>query len=136
MTHTYLGFDFGTRRIGVAVGQDITKTAKPLTTLLAQSGEPNWSEIKQIIKQWSPAALIVGIPYHMDGSEQAITLLARAFAKQLTEKTGLVVHEMDERLSTLAARQNVFERGGFKELKGTAIDSVAAQVILEGWLRQ
>ena len=87
-----------------------------------------------MIKQWSPKALVVGIPYNMDGTEQSVTISARDFAQALGEKTGLMVHEVDERLSTVAAREAVFEQGGYKGLKGAAIDSVAAQVILESWM--
>ena len=134
VTHTYLGFDFGTKRIGIAVGQDVTKTAKPLKNINAKAGVPDWKEIIQLVRQWSPTALIVGIPYNMDGSEQATTLLARAFAKQLAHHTQLTVHEVDERLSTVAAREHVFERRGYKGLQETAMDAVAAQMILEGWM--
>jgi putative Holliday junction resolvase len=131
-----MGYDFGLRRIGVAVGQDITKTAKPIQTLLAKDGEPEWSQVLKQIKEWSPRALVVGIPYNMDGTEQSITLAARQFALLLHEKTNLVVHEMDERLSTVAAREEVFDAGGSKALRASQVDSVAAKVILEGWLRR
>ena len=129
-----MGFDFGTKRIGVAVGQDVTKTANPLKNIPVKAGIPLWKDIVQLIHQWSPTALVVGIPYNMDGSEQAMTHLAREFAQQLAHHTGLVVHEVDERLSTVAAREHVFKQQGFKGLQETAIDAVAAQVILEAWM--
>lgn len=134
MTNVYLGFDFGMKRIGVAVGQDITKTAKPLKTLHAVKGEPDWQEITQLIAQWSPAALIVGVPYNMDGTDQPVTVAARKFAEALGHKTGATIYEVDERLTTVAARASVFSEHGYKGLQDAQIDSVAAQLILQDWL--
>ena len=133
---TILGFDFGSKRIGVAVGQTITQSATPLKTLNANQGEPNWDEIKTIIQQWQVSELVVGLPLNMNGSEQAITHAARAFAKQLAERFKLPVHEIDERLSTVEAREQVFAAGGFKALKKKQIDGVAAVLILEQWMRE
>lgn len=131
---TLLCFDFGLRRIGVAVGQTVTRTTTPLVTLLANQGIPQWREVEQLIKTWRPDALIVGIPLNMDGTEQAITHAARAFANALSSHYALPVHGMDERLSTREARGQLFESGGYKKLKKTAVDSVAAQLILESWM--
>ena len=127
-----MGFDFGTKRIGVAIGQTITKTARPLETLAADTAL--WDNIHALIKRWQPEALVVGIPLNMDGTEQPITAQAKQFAKLLHERCQLPVYNMDERLSTVAAREHVFQKGGFKALKKTKIDSVAAQLILEHWL--
>lgn len=131
-----LGFDFGMKRIGVAVGQTVTKTARPLTMLKAQEGKPNLDELKKLIKVWQPAALIVGIPLNMDGTEQTITLHARTFAEMLRNVFTLPVHEMDERLTTKAARENLFAEGGFKALQNGQVDAVAAQLILQNWLNK
>jgi putative Holliday junction resolvase len=133
---TVLAFDFGLRRIGVAVGQTITRTAKPLPTLLAKNGEPDWREITRLIAEWRPEALVVGIPLNMDGTKQAITFEAEAFAKRLAEDYHLPVHGMDERLSTRDARERLFEAGGYKKLKNTPIDGIAAQLILESWFAE
>src|ERR1700744_1321649 len=100
----FLGFDFGYKRIGVAVGQQITCRAQPLTTLEARLGVPNWDEVQKIIKEWRPQALIVGLPTCIDDSEQYTTEAARVFAKQLTKRFDLTVHLVDERLSTVEAR--------------------------------
>jgi len=130
-----LGFDFGTKRIGVAVGQIITQTARPLDTIKANNGEPQWDSLNKLIKTWQPDALIVGIPLNMDGTEQFITQKARQFADQLAEHYQLPVHGVDERLTTKAAREYLFNEGGYKALQQGQVDSVAAQLILQTWLR-
>lgn len=131
---TLLGFDFGLKRIGVAVGQTITKTATPLKTLAAQSGVPEWEQVADIISQWHPDALVVGIPYNMDGSEYDLTQLARDFANELQKRYNLTVHHVDERLSTIEARQQIFDAGGYRKLQQAQVDNYAAKLILETWL--
>lgn len=136
LSQVLLGFDFGTRRIGVAIGQTITQTANPLTVLSAQDGIPRWDELTKILKTWQPDGLVVGIPLNMDGTEQSITLRARNFAQELAERFKLPVYEIDERLTSVAARERVFTDGGYKALKGAKIDAIAAQLILQNWLSQ
>jgi putative Holliday junction resolvase len=134
--NTLLGFDFGTKRIGVAVGQTVTGTARPLAVLNAKQGIPAWENVKALIDTWQPDALIVGIPLNMDGSEQPLTLAARRFAHALEKNFKLPVYGMDERLTSVDARARVFDEGGYKALKNASIDSVAAQLILQNWLAQ
>lgn len=129
-----LGFDFGTKRIGIAVGQMVTKTARPLTTLQAVNGVPSWNKLDKLIHIWQPDACIIGIPFNMDGTKQPVTEAARQFAKQLQERYQLPIYEMDERLSTQEARERLFAQGGYKALQNGQIDSVAAQLILQNWL--
>jgi len=129
-----VGFDFGMRRIGVAVGQAITKSANPLTTLPAKGGIPDWNSVTNLLQEWKPQALIVGIPLNMDGTDQPITEDAKNFAKELKKQFKLPVFGMDERLSTKDARERVFQAGGYKKLQSAEIDAVAAQLILENWL--
>lgn len=131
----YLGFDFGFRRIGVAVGQEITQTARPLTTIAAQQGEPEWGAIVKIMQQWRPNALIVGLPTCIDDTEQYTTDAARVFAQALQQRFSVPVHLVDERLSTREARAQLFAHGGYRKLQKSEIDSVAACVILEQWLQ-
>lgn len=133
---TFLGFDFGLKYIGVATGQTFTYTAQPLTTLIANQGIPQWDEVKKLIHNWRPNALVVGLPLNMDGSEQPLTHAAKKFAKQLEENFQLTVHLIDERLTSVAAREYLFEQGGYKALQKKAIDSMAAKFILETWLSQ
>ncbi len=130
-----LGFDFGLKRIGVAVGQTLTCSATPLDTLYAKNGVPEWNQIQKLIKEWQPTLLIVCIPLNMDDTEQAITHAAKQFAKELNTRFNLPISEVDERLSTKEARQQIFDAGGYKALKETPIDSIAAVIILEQWLR-
>ncbi|MGD9152864.1 MAG: Holliday junction resolvase RuvX [Gammaproteobacteria bacterium] len=134
---TLLGFDFGTKSIGVAVGQTITKSAKPLTVIKVKDDNLDWSKVTQLIDEWKPDALIVGLPLNMDGSEQAITQVVREFANDLQRKFNLPVHLVDERLTTVEARAKLFaEQGGYRALQKPAIDAMAAQLILESWMQQ
>lgn len=132
---TIIAFDFGTKRIGVAVGQTLTRTATPLPPLSAQNGVPNWQILKSLLKQWQPQALVVGLPLNMDGTEQPITRRARLFIEALRSQTNLPVYEMDERLSSVEARSRLFEEGGYAGLKKSSIDSFAAKLILEHWMQ-
>jgi len=130
----YLGFDFGFKRIGVAVGQRLTGSASPLPTIAAKQGIPEWSMLQKLITQWHPQALIVGLPTCINDEALYTTTAARRFAKQLRKQFSLPVHLVDERLSTVAAREQLFEQGGYRKLKSAQVDSVAACVILEQWL--
>ncbi len=131
---TVLAFDFGMKRIGVALGITLTNQARPLQTLQANQGVPDWRLVHALIKEWGVQELIVGIPTHLDDSEQFTTVAARQFAAQLEAETALPVHKVDERLTTVEARQQVFEEGGYKALKRSEIDSIAAKLILQHWL--
>ncbi len=130
----YFGFDFGYKRIGVAVGQSLTKSASPLITLAAKAGVPHWPEVAALIKQWRPIGLIVGLPTKIDGQEQYTTQAARNFAEQLSERFALPVHMVDERLTTVAAREELYAQGGYRKIQQSQVDSVAACIILEQWL--
>jgi putative Holliday junction resolvase len=129
---TLLGFDYGHKRIGVAVGQMLTRSATPLTTISARDQRPDWTAIGRLINEWTPDALVVGIPYHMDGSAHATSAAAQRFCRQLEGRYGLVVHPAEERLSSYIVESQL---GGKQEAKGD-IDALAAQVILQDWLQQ
>lgn len=131
-----IAFDFGMKRIGVAIGQTVTQTARPLDTIQAKEGEPNWNAMVKLIKNWLPDALVVGIPLNMDGTDQPITERARHFANILRERFQLPVHEMDERLTTKDAREQLFVQGGYKALQDGQVDRVAAQLILQNWFAE
>lgn len=131
-----LGFDFGMKRIGVAVGQTVTKTARPLGIIKAKDGIPQWDELNKYIKIWQPTALVVGIPLNMDGTEQLLTQFAKRFADSLKEHFNIPVYGMDERLTTKDAREQIFTKGGYKALQNGQVDSVAAQLILETWFQE
>lgn len=133
---TILAFDFGLKRMGVAVGQFITQSAKPLQALDANRGIPNWEKVDAYIKDWSPHALVVGIPTKMDGASLYVTAPAKQFAKKLEKRYSLPVHHADERLTTVEAREQLFQQGGYRRLQQSDIDSFAAKLILEGWFQQ
>ena len=117
---SYLAFDFGTRRVGVATGNALTGTASPLTTLSAQ-GDALLAAIAALIDSWRPDALVVGVPFHPDGAAHANTARARRFARALAARFGLPVHEVDERYTTTDAK-----RAGAADL-----DAAAAAIVLE-----
>ena len=135
---TFLAFDYGERRIGVAVGQSVTGTASPLSTVRVQDGEPDWASIEGIVAAWKPDGLVVGEPLHMDGRTQPMTRRARRFRHDLRSRFGLPVHAADERLTTVEARAELAERGAFRRpgaRRARELDHpVAARIILESWL--
>ena len=128
---TLLGFDFGRLRTGVAVGQSLTRTATALTTLEAKNNKQDWQAIDALVKEWQPDALVIGVPLHMDGSEQEMTGAARKFGRQLKARYNLPVHEADERLTSVEAEHNL---GSATDKQ--AIDQEAARLILQAWLEQ
>lgn len=133
---TLLAFDFGTRSIGVAIGQRITGTARPLAALKAQDGTPDWYLIARLLKEWQPETVIVGLPLNMDGTEQPLTARARNFANKIHGRFGVAITLHDERLSTVEARAGLFEHGGFRALDKGSVDSASAVVILESYFDQ
>lgn len=132
-----LGFDFGTRRIGVAAGSTLSGQAQALTALVCR-GAPDWQAIRRLVADWQPRALIVGLPLREDGSEQPITARARAFMAELHAAFGLPVHATDERFSSTEANARL--RGARatgsrrRRLQKGDTDAMAAQVIVETWL--
>lgn len=137
---TILAFDFGLRRVGVAVGVLPIGTSSPLSVVHSIRNEPDWQTIAGHLTDWNPDRLIVGLPYNMDGSEQEMTREAKHFAKQLEARFGLPVETVDERLSSMEAADTLREerRSGQRSrriAKGD-IDKRAAQIILQTWLNQ
>lgn len=129
---TVLAFDFGTRRIGVAVGSTILRAAQPLTTIVAERDADRFAAIAALLAQWQPQLLVVGIPLHADGAAHAMTARARKFARQLAGRFGLPVEPADERHTTALA-QSALDAAGAGRGGRDARDAVAAQLILQGW---
>jgi len=127
---TLLGFDYGTRKIGVAVGQSLTGTATPLTTLRLVKNQPDWRSIARLIQEWRPDALVVGLPEEGDGEPAEMNKQALRFARRLRGRFGLPVHLANEHLTSREA----WSRIGGKAMKDvTRIDAMAAKLILETW---
>jgi putative Holliday junction resolvase len=120
----FLAFDFGTRRVGVAVGNSLLRQAQPLKTLAAQ-GEARFAAIDALVREWQPDELVLGVPFHPDGAEHENTRRARRFGRQLHGRLRLPVHEVDERYTTTEALA-----------AGAAdVDAASAALILEQYLR-
>ncbi len=132
--NTVLGFDFGTRNIGIAAGQVITMTATALPQLKARDGIPDWDEIEALIAEWKPDAVIVGIPLNMDGSKSQMSLRARKFGKRIHGRFNLPFYEADERLTSFEAKDWAKKLGHKGHYGSNPIDGMAAQIILEAWL--
>lgn len=133
----YLGFDFGNKKIGVAVGSATTAIASPLQTIRAVNNSPDWEAIAQLIAEWQPAGLVVGISRQQDGSNNPITPRMQKFCRQLHGRFQLPVHQMDETLTTFAAKQLIYDDLDVSAGKLWAVqDQVAAQLILQSWFNQ
>tara|TARA_R110002111_G_scaffold112856_5_gene172692 strand:+ start:211 stop:630 length:420 start_codon:yes stop_codon:yes gene_type:complete len=133
---TFLGFDFGMKNIGVAVGQELTNTANPLTVIKAREGIPDWDQIKALLDEWRPQLLIVGLPLNMDGTEQEMTTAARRFGRRLNGRFQIPVDWQDERLSTFEALDQLGIRSKMQSNKREDVDRISAQLILQSWLNQ
>jgi putative holliday junction resolvase len=135
-----LAFDFGTRRIGVAVGQTLTGSANPVGALPCRDGTPDWAAVDTCIAQWGPSRLLVGVPYNMDGSDTTTTDACRAFGARLAERTGLPLEYVDERLTSNAAYDELRDerRSGARarRIRPEDIDANAARLILTTWMTQ
>lgn len=133
---TVMGFDFGMKNIGVAVGQQLTGTASGLTALKARDGIPDWLQIADLIRQWQPRQLVVGLPLNMDGSEQHMTAAARKFGNRLNNRFNIPVAWQDERLTTYEAVAAMGLRNKFQSANRSDVDRLSAQIILQSWLDQ
>jgi len=132
---TYLGFDFGNKKIGIAVGQQSTQLASPLQTLKSIQQKPNWQQISQLIEEWNPIGLVVGISRQQDGSDNPITPRMLKFCRQLEGRYQRPVYQVDETLTTFEAKQILFDQHQLSAGKLWAVqDQLAAQLILQSWL--
>ncbi|MDX1554650.1 MAG: Holliday junction resolvase RuvX [Xanthomonadales bacterium] len=133
-----LSFDFGKRRIGVAVGQTQTGTATAIGTV-SNGDKPDWNHLSNIVDEWQPTLFIIGLPLAEDGGETPMSSLARAFGEQLGGRYGIEVDFFDERLTSKAAEQQFAEmraKGGARRKDASRMDAMAARIILENWLSQ
>lgn len=128
-----LAFDFGTRRIGVAIGEMMLGQARPLTVISAQANDPRFSAIGKLITEWQPVRLVVGLPTALSGDDHEMTARARRFARQLEGRYQLPVHLVDERLTSTAADQALRERGLDWGQRQSAVDAEAAAILLQSY---
>lgn len=134
---TLLAFDFGHRRIGVAVGQTLTGTANALR-VVSVSGKPDWQTISEIISEWKPVGLVVGLPLAADGGDTELSEDARRFGRRLEGRFAIPVWFEDERLTSFGAEERFVDaraRGSMRRKDAALKDALAAQIILENWLR-
>lgn len=131
-----LAFDFGIKRIGVAFGQSLTATARPVDILPANDGVPDWSQLEALVQEWQPDVFVVGLPYNMDGTENEIFLRARKFGQRLEGRLHKPCYGMDERLSSFEARDQIVNQGSNNKHTDLQkeVDGLAAKLILESWL--
>lgn len=130
----YLCFDFGLKRFGVAVGNDLLKTASELKPIPAKDGIPDWTRINQLVEDWKPCVCIVGLPLNMDGSPSDMSQRASKFGKRLKGRFNLPVEMMDERLSSFEAKARLKETTKrFIDFGEHSVDGAAACIILESW---
>ena len=129
-----IAFDYGTKNIGVASAQTITKTASSLPGLKAKDGIPDWNQIEKILQEFKPDLVLVGLPLNMDGSESELSVRAKKFANRIHGRFGVKVEMIDERLTSFAAKGEVIQQGGSRDYKNNPVDSIAARILLEDWL--
>lgn len=130
-----LGIDYGIKNIGFAYGQSLTQTAQALPALKAKDGIPRWEEIQKILAQWQPDIIVIGLPLNMDGSESEFCQRVRKFGNRLNGRFQAKIAYMDERLSSHAVKEEQKQHGHKGDYGKNPIDSLAAQLILEDWLR-
>ena len=133
--HVYLAFDFGERRTGVALGQSITGSARPLTTITSADKQPNWQQIESLLKEWQPTQLIVGMPGDAEENKTLRKKITR-FCAELETKSGLPVETHDETLTSDEAYLHLKNKR--RRVKGKInkqdIDQIAAAILLESWM--
>jgi putative holliday junction resolvase len=130
---TLLAFDFGTKRIGIAVGNSISATANPLSTLHDETNDARFAAIAAVLAEWQPSALVVGLPCNDDGSPHQMTALCRRFANRLKGRFSLPVLLVDERYTSAAASSQLSEQGIHGRKQKTLLDQYAAQQILQAY---
>ena len=128
-----MAFDFGTRRIGVASGQEMLGTGQPVALIAARDGIPDWQRIEMLLQEWRPDLVVVGLPLNMDDTENDMCARARKFGKRLHGRYHVPVEMVDERLTSFEAKGDVMAAGGSRDLGRHGVDDRAAVLILETW---
>ncbi|MEF9958241.1 MAG: Holliday junction resolvase RuvX [Acinetobacter sp.] len=130
-----MAFDFGTQKMGMAVGSSLIQSANPLPLFPMKDGIPNWDGLLKIVKQHQPSLFLVGLPLNMDDSESELSTRARKFARRLRHQTNIETLMVDERLTTREARDELEHYQAQGRGKNLAADSIAAALFIESWYR-
>ena len=137
---TVLSFDYGLKKIGLAVGNDFVKTARDLTTIFCSKGAPDWVQLDKVIREWQPDLLLLGLPLNMDGTESELCKQVRSFGNQLKNRYNLDIYYEDERLSSNQAdnliRQSLNQKQGTSKKLQLKRDQIAARLILESYFNR
>ena len=133
---TIMAFDFGTQKMGMAVGQALIESATPLALFPMKDGIPQWENLLKIIKQHQPQLFLVGLPLNMDDSESELSTRARKFARRLRHQSNINTLMVDERLTTREARDELDHYQAQGRGKKLAADSLAAALLIESWYRE
>lgn len=136
---TLLAFDYGVKKMGVAVGNTVTQTANPLAIIAMNNGQPNWQNLLELILHWQATTIVVGLPFNMDGTDSILSKRAHKFARRLAHQLKEIrwqfqLYLVDERLSSKEARQLAWQMGLLKE-SNKPIDNIAACILLSSWLQ-
>lgn len=131
--NSIMAFDFGTQKMGMAIGQSSIQSSTPLAQFPMKDGIPQWEQLLKIVKEWQPDLFLVGLPLNMDDSESELSLRARKFARRLRHQTNIETYMVDERLTTRNAREQL--EGYQKQGRGKSLsaDSLAAAILIENW---
>ncbi|WP_288417978.1 Holliday junction resolvase RuvX [uncultured Acinetobacter sp.] len=135
-THSMImAFDFGTQKMGIAIGQAAIESSTPLALFPMKDGIPNWEQLLKIVQEWKPTLFLVGLPLNMDDSESELSARARKFARRLRHQTNITIWMVDERLTTREARDELDHYHSQGRAKGVAADSLAAGLLIQSWYR-
>lgn len=130
-----MAFDFGTQKMGVAIGQAAIESSTPLTLFPMKDGIPDWNQLLKIVQEWKPTLFLVGLPLNMDDSESELSARARKFARRLRHQTNITTWMVDERLTTREARDELESYQEQGRAKKIAADSLAASLLIQSWYR-
>jgi putative Holliday junction resolvase len=131
---TVIAIDFGLRNLGIAVGNTVSNTARPLTVMRARDGKPDWEALTSLLAEWQPDRVLVGHPLNMDGTESEMGLRAKKFSRQVEGRLNITVTMVDERLSSREAKALAREAGHPGDFSNEPVDDQAAAIILTTWL--
>lgn len=134
-SQSIMAFDFGTQKMGMAIGQSTIESATPLPLFAMKDGIPDWNQLLKLVREWQPNLFLVGLPLNMDDSESELSARARKFARRLRHQTNIETWMVDERLSTRAARDELSHYHAQGRGKKVSADSLAATLFIESWYR-